>query len=323
MIRRFGAAALFLAGIALATVLAVRAGLDPIGRAFGAVGWLRLAEICAIQMASILVCAAAWFAVAPGSSYLACLFSRWVRDGASNLLGFIPALGEGISARALALFGGASAGAAAAATIVDVGVEAFSQAAYTLIAFAFLFPWLGVGDAPKWILIVFVSLLPLALVVVLTASPRALAFGQALWARVARLMGAKGSSFDLAETVRGIYGRRGRVFASLALHLSAWTTGAFQLWIAGRAVGLHVGFAEGLALHGMICAARSAFFLVPWAAGVQEGGFLLVGAAMRIDPASALALSLVLRARDVLTGVPGVALWYVAEARRRIRGASA
>lgn len=323
MIRRFGAAALFLAGIALASVLAVRAGLEPIGRAFTAVGWIRLAEICTLQLVSVAVCAAAWFAVAPGSSYLACVLSRWIRDGASNLIGFIPAIGEGISARALALFGGASAGAAAAATIVDVGVEALSQAAYTLIAFALLFPSLGVGEAPKWILIVLVSLLPLALMVVLSGHPGALALGQKLGSRVAGLMGVKGEAFDLAALVRGIYGRRGRVIASLFLHLAAWTTGAAQLWIAGRAIGLDLSFWEGLALHGLVCAARSAFFLVPWAAGVQEGGFLLVGAALKIDAPSALALSLVLRARDVLAGAPAIVLWYVAEARRRLRGAQA
>jgi putative membrane protein len=317
LIRRFGGTILFLAGAAVATVLVVRAGVEPISRAFAAVGWVRLAGICALQLVSVVVCAAAWFAVAPGSSYLACALSRWIRDGASNLLGFIPAIGEGISARALALFGGAGAGPAAAATIVDVGVEAMSQAIYTLIAFALLFPFLGVGEAPKWILIVLVSLLPLMLMVVLSGHSGALALGQNLGARVAGLIGAKGAAFDLAELVRGIYGRRGRVLASLGLHLAAWTTGAFQLWIAGRAIGLPVGFAEALALHGLVCAARSAAFLVPWAAGVQEGGFLLVGAALRIDPASSLALSLVLRARDVLTGAPAIVLWYAAEARRR------
>ena len=120
-----------------------------------------------------------------------------------------------------------------------------------------------------------------------------------------------------------IYRQRGRVGASFVLHLFAWTTGAFQLWIAGRAIGLPIGFAEGLVLHGVVCAARSAFFLVPWAAGVQEGGFLLVGAVLRIDPASAIALSLVLRARDVLSGAPAIVLWYAAEARRRWGRASA
>ena len=317
MIRRFGASIAFLLGIALATTLAVHAGLGPIGKAFAAVGWAHLLEICLLQLVSVAVCAAAWRTVAPGSTYLACLLSRWIRDGASNLVGFIPAIGEGISARALALFGGASAGAAAAATIVDVGVEALSQALYTLLAFALLFPSLGVGQAPKWLLIVALSLVPVLLMFVVSRNARALQFGQRIGAQIAGLLGVKGGAFNLAEAVGGIYRQRGRIGLSLALHLVAWTTGAVQVWIAARAIGAPISLGQGLALHGLVCAARSAFFLVPWAAGVQEGGFLLVGAVLRIDPAAAIALSLVLRARDVLTGAPAIVLWYAGEARRR------
>ena len=51
-------------------------------------------------------------------------------------------------------------------------------------------------------------------------------------------------------------------------------------------------------------------------AGVQEGGFLLVGAVLHLSPAMAIAMSLVLRGRDVVLGAPAILLWYGAEARR-------
>ncbi len=155
-------------------------------------------------------------------------------------------------------------------------------------------------------------------------SPRALAAGQRLGERVARLFGATPcSGFDLAKAVEGVYGKPAKVAAASALHLVAWTTGAAQVWLIGRAIGAPITLWDGIALHGLVCAARSAAFIVPWAAGVQEGGFLLVGAVLHLSPATAIAMSLVLRGRDVLLGAPAILLWYAAEARRGLAGRAA
>ena len=315
MIRRIATGLLFFAGVALAAVLAVRAGLRPTAHAIAAVGWGGLFETCGLQLISVFLCAAAWWAVTDRTSFLACLFSRWIRDGATTLVG--PAIGEGISARALAVLGGGHGGAAAATTIVDVAVEALSQAVYTLVAFALLFPHLGAGQTLKWALIVAASLLPVLLMFAVTMSPRALAAGQRLGEKVGRLFGAgPDSGFDLAKAVEAIYRQPARIGGALLLHLIAWTTGAAQIWLIGRAIGAPVTLWDGVALHGLVCAARSAAFLVPWAAGVQEGGFLLVGAVLHLSPATAIAMSLVLRGRDVVLGAPAILLWYGAEARR-------
>ena len=315
MIRRIGTTVLFFAGVTVAVLLALRAGLKPITHAISAVGWSGLFETCGLQMISVVLCAAAWWTVTDRTSFLACVLSRWIRDGATTLVG--PAIGEGISARALTVLGGGSGGAAAATTIVDVAVEALSQAVYTLVAFAVLFPHLGAGQTLKWVLIVAASLLPVLLMFAVTMSPRALAAGQRLGERVGRFFGAApGSSFDLAKMVEGIYGKPAKITSALLLHVIAWTTGAVQIWLIGRAMGAPITIWEGLAIHGLVCAARSAFFLVPWAAGVQEGGFLLVGSVLHLSPATAIAMSLVLRGRDVVLGAPAIMIWYAAEARR-------
>ncbi|HEY5409824.1 MAG TPA: lysylphosphatidylglycerol synthase domain-containing protein [Caulobacteraceae bacterium] len=315
MIRRVVTTLAFFAGVTLAVVLALRAGLKPIGHAIAAVGWTGLFQVCALQLVSVFLCAAAWWAVTDRTLFRACFFSRWIRDGATTLVG--PAIGEGISARALAVLGGGSGETAAAVTIVDVAVEALSQAAYTLIAFALLFHHLGAAQTLKWTLIVAASLLPVLLMVAVSVSPRALAAGQRLGEKVARLFGVDpGAGFDLARAVEGVYRKPGKIAAAMLLHLVAWTTGAAQVWLIGRAVGAPITLSEGVALHGLVCAARSAAFLVPWAAGVQEGGFLLVGAVLHLSPATAIAMSLVLRGRDVVLGAPAILLWYAAEARR-------
>jgi hypothetical protein len=52
---------------------------------------------------------------------------------------------------------------------------------------------------------------------------------------------------------------------------------------------------------------------------VQEGGFLLVAGLLHISPPAAIAMSLVLRGRDVVLGAPAILIWYAAEARRSLQ----
>ena len=323
MIRKFGTTVVFLGGVALAAGLSVHAGVKPTLQAIGAVGWTGLLELCAVQMVSVVLCGLAWWAVTDGAGPGACLLSRWIRDGATNLLGFIPAMGEGVSARALALIGGAGAGGAAASTIVDVAVESLSQVVYTLLAFVFLFPHLGVHEARKWGLIVAASVVPVLLMVLVSRHRGALHWAQRMAAKVAKLFGIETSPhFSLADAVHALYRRPVRMIVAFLLHLVAWTTGAVQIWMASHAIGAPITLADGLALHGLICAAKSSFFLVPYAAGVQEGAFILVGAVLHLSPAEAIALSFILRGRDVVLGAPPVLLWYLVEARRKLRSSS-
>jgi hypothetical protein len=57
--------------------------------------------------------------------------------------------------------------------------------------------------------------------------------------------------------------------------------------------------------------------MVPMGAGVQELSFVLVGSLLGVAEANAIALSLVLRARDIALGLPAVLAWFAAEARER------
>jgi uncharacterized membrane protein YbhN (UPF0104 family) len=54
---------------------------------------------------------------------------------------------------------------------------------------------------------------------------------------------------------------------------------------------------------------RNAAFLVPGGLGVQEGGFVLIGALFGVPPKQAIALSLIRRVRDIVLGLPGLVAW--------------
>jgi uncharacterized membrane protein YbhN (UPF0104 family) len=126
-----------------------------------------------------------------------------------------------------------------------------------------------------------------------------------------------GAKLDLTRNVLDIFQRRRRLWLALLFHLAGWFMGAVQLWAAAQALDRPLSPGEALALQSLANAARGAFFFVPAGFGVQEGTYVLVGVVLGVDPASALALSLILRARDIVLGLPAIMLWYTAEGRRR------
>ena len=71
-------------------------------------------------------------------------------------------------------------------------------------------------------------------------------------------------------------------------------------------------------------AIRGIAFAIPGALGVQEGGYVLLGALIGLPAPAALALSLMKRSRELLQGVPGLVYWQILEGRwlrRRLRAA--
>ena len=192
---------------------------------------------------------------------------------------------------------------------------------FAAIAFLLLLPHLDGAEARRWGLIVAAGTVPILLMFAVSRHRGALRLGQKIGMQLAKVFGIEGGHFHLADAVHAIYQRGPRIGASLILHLLGWGLGAIQIWIAARGMSQPLSLADAVALAGLVSAARSAFFLVPWSAGVQEGSFILVGAALGMDPAAAIALSLVLRARDVVVGVPAILIWYLAEGRRGLKAA--
>jgi putative membrane protein len=305
-------------GVGLTAALATYAGIGAVYGALDDVGWLGIAWVCMLQLASMAFCAAAWRAVAENTSFMSCLTARFIRDGVSNLAGIIPAIGEVAGARALSLLG-ATAGIAAASTVVDVALESLSQAIYTMVGLIPLVLLVQPDQATRWLLAIAVAIVPIFAAFVITRRRGALEAAERIIVRIARLVGfaSAGEGLDLTRNVLGIYQRHRHVWLALLLHLAGWFMSAVQLWAAAQALDRPLSVGEALALQSIAYAARGAFFFVPGGFGVQEGTFVLVGAVLGVDPAIALALSLVLRARDILLGLPALMVWYGAEGRQR------
>jgi putative membrane protein len=124
---------------------------------------------------------------------------------------------------------------------------------------------------------------------------------------------------DFRTAVRELLSSRRLLLANLVLHAGSWAFGAVETWAAFALMHTHVTFAQAVVIDSIASALRIAAFMVPAAAGVQEGCYVLVCALFGVSSAAALAFSLVWRARDTVIAIPGLALWQSLEVTARLR----
>jgi putative membrane protein len=296
--------------------LAAYSDWGAIAEALGKLHWAGFLAICALQVGSIALCGAAWWALTERAGFFACTAARWIREGGSSILALLPGIGELGGARALKLFGAKSSDAAAS-TVVDIVTESLSQLVFTLFGIVPLLGAAGGSETVQALGAVLAAVPPALAILFVSRSKRALALLERVVVRIGQALGLATAHLDLASNVRSLYGHRRRVVVAVVLHFVAWTLGAAQVWVAAQALGHPLPPASAWALVSLGYAARGAFFMVPMGAGVQELSFVLVGSLLGVAEANAIALSLVLRARDIALGLPAVLAWFAAEARER------
>lgn len=308
-----------LLGLAVATVLIVHFGWRQVMDAALAVGWQGLVTLIGIYVVCLLLCAIAWRSLildAPPRTILVCVWARWLRESIGNLIALLPAAGEIAGARELALTG-IRPGMAGASIVVDLTLELLSQIVFTLFGLALLIGWYRDLEIGPWLAAGIV--LP-----VLAASGFVLAQRQGLFRFLERLP----ERLDLkwawtvpeAEGVhagiQAIYAHHARVLCSGAIHLAAWVAGAGEAYAGLYFMGHAIAWSDALILESMAFALRTAAFVIPARLGIQEGGYLLLGAMFGLSPEVALALSLLKRGRELVTGLPCLVIWQSIETRR-------
>ncbi len=129
-----------------------------------------------------------------------------------------------------------------------------------------------------------------------------------------KLAALVGQSAQIDVAIKLIWRRRAVVLRYLFFWqpLQCFLT-ALEIWLALRFLGAPVSLTEAVVLESLIQAVSSAAFFVPGGLGVQEGGFILIGGAIGLDPSICLALAGARRIRDLLIFVPGLMAWQFAE----------
>jgi putative membrane protein len=215
---------------------------------------------------------------------------------------------------------------AAASLVADMALSVLSQATFALLGVALLFAVGHTSTATTRLLAGVVGMISLGAGFVLAQQAGALGAVTRILDRLlaGRLGLAHAQSLRLDRSIRAIYMRRGDVGACFAWQLVGWVLGAGEIWLALAFLGQQRSVLDAVVIEVLIQAIASAAFIVPGALGIQEGGFVIVGAALGIDGTTALALATARRLRDVIIFFPGLIAWQWAETRiRSVRSASA
>jgi putative membrane protein len=308
-----------LLGLAVATILIVHFGWRQVVDAALAVGWQGLVALIGIYLVCLVLCAVAWRIVildAPRHAILVCLWARWLRESIGNLA-LIPTAGEIAGARELNRHGVRS-GMAGASTIVDLTLELLSQIVFTLFGLALLITWYrGLAIGPWLVTGIAIS--------ALGAAGFILAQRKGLFRFLERLpekLDLKWAWTVLPDAegihagIETIYQHRARVLASGGVHLAAWVVGAGEAYVGLYFMGHAIAWSDALILESIAFALRTAAFVIPSRLGIQEGGYILLGAMFGLSPEVALALSLLKRGREIITGLPCLIIWQSVETRR-------
>jgi len=318
-----------LAGLGLGLWLVATNDLGAIATAFGRVGIPGLLAVVLVRIGVVGLCGFAWARIldrlgptGPGPFVVL----RFVREGINVLLPVASVGGEVVGGRLLT-FWGVSGALAAASLLADMLIQVSTQLVFALTGVALLRQVEAENAAAlaAWGLkAAGVALAVLALFFAVqrfgpagSIERRLSAIGRR-FVRAASPAPASGSTGSVQAALDAVWavGRRGRLAQCFVLHLAAWGLGAAEIWIALTCLGIGASIQEVVVLEALSQAIKSAAFPVPSGLGVQEGGFVVLGALFGIDADTAIALSLVKRVPDVVLGLPSLLVWQNLEARR-------
>jgi glycosyltransferase 2 family protein len=252
-------------------------------------------------------------------------WATWLRESVNGLLP-VARIGGEIVAYRIVRRHVAHRSEAAASLVADMALSVLSQAGFALLGLALLFAIGHASAVTAQLVVGIVAMIPLGAGFVLAQQAGVLGavtrILDRLFAGRLRLVHTQSLRFDSA--LRAMYVRRGDVAACFAWQLAGWVLGAGEIWLALHFLGHQRSLVDAVVIEALIQAISSAAFFVPGALGVQEGGFVLICAALGIDAATALALATARRLRDVIIFFPGLIAWQWAETRiRSVRSTSA
>lgn len=310
-----GKIGLILCGFGITTALVFSVDVSALWRDLMTVGF-GLAIILALHVVVMAIDAMSWRALLPKhntGSFVLLLWARWVRESTNLLLPVAQVGGEVAGVRLLTL-NGVSLRSASASVILDKLAEGLSQLIFATTGLVLLIAMRGVSDLALAIAA------GLAIVGIAAISGVAIQYaggfsGAERWLyRVCLRIHprARDAFASVAETIRST-SRTRPLAISVGQHLAAWCLGSSEVWLALRFMGHPISAPTALAIESLGSVVTAAGFIVPGAIGVQETGYMAIGAALGLPAELGLAMSLVKRARQILLGLPALASWQASE----------
>ena len=313
-------------GLLLVVFLLVDSGAAEVAHAMIAVGW-GLVPIALFHLLPLCLSALSWRELLPGSSrpdIVSAVWIRWIRESINSLLP-VASVGGDLAGARLAHRRGVPGAQAAAVMVVDTTVGAATQLVFVLAGVMLLLTR-SVGPAATrvaWALSIGMAVFVAAIVAFAALQHRSMFAALARLARRVssgqRLAGFADGAKAVDDAIMAAYRRRFALLRASLLRLAGWAAGAGEIWLVMRFLGKPLDAADAFVLESLGSGVRAAAFIVPGALGAQEGGFVLFGALFGLPASTALVISLSMRVRELLLGLPGLLVWQWAEARHLLR----
>ncbi len=310
-------------GVVLFAAVIAWQGIVDVAQALGRAGWGIIA-IVLLHLPPLWADSMGWRSLIPRGGQptrRTMIRARWIGESINDLLPVLQMGGNVVKSSLLAARG-VQIGFAGASVVVDVTLVVLTQILFTLLGLWLLAPVIGSGKALP-VILVGATILAILLAGFYAAQRRGL-FG--FVARLSRrILGVsewtsishRASTID--SEILQLYSRRRALIASGCWHMLGWFLGIAEVWVGLYLLGHPVDIQTALLFESLGQTIRTGAFAVPGALGIQEGGYVLVGTALGIEPGIALALSLARRVRELLLGLPGLAVWQASAIRKVLR----
>ena len=313
-----------LAGAGVFAVFVLRQGIPEVAAATAAAGW-GVAMVAVFHTIPLLCDVLAWRAVIPQpyrQSLPRLFLFRWIGDSVSAMLPVAQIGGEIVRVR-LAAAHGMPASLAGATVLVGVTVSIATQIVFTLSGLGLLVLVTGhAGYVVPVVAGVVISVIVLGLFYAMQRCGIVRVAGTVVSYMTAsdrwRSVLLRGEVLD--RDIHSLYIHHASLIACGCWTMATWATGAVEIWISLRALGVPAGYSQAYIMESVVQGIRSVMFLVPAALGVQESGFLGVGLLLGIPSEALLAVAVIRRVRELAFGLPGIVAWQVVEGHGLWRG---
>lgn len=306
--------AALLALLALAALLLVNSGeLATLPQVLASLP-LAVLISAAAHFPQILFTAWAWLILLPaedrpGLSRM--LRLRWYREGADALLPAGSVVGQAAITR-LMIRDGMPPDLAAGTATIGISLEAMGQMVFTILGLAMFLTIRGDAEVSGFLIGIAVAA---GMVALLVAAQRPFALGllRRVLLRLTRREPLWLDSFQAA--LLRLHADHRALAVALLLHVGCWMMGAIEMMLVLHLIGHPISFAEAMVIEAFAQVLRNAGFLLPGAAGVQEGAIIAGGLLLGVPVAAMATAALVRRTREILVGGAGLWAWRRDELR--------
>ena len=308
----------FLVGLAIVVLLVAWQGVSTILDRLADGGWA-IFLVALFIPPNLLMSAASYQFLFPRDRrprFLDTTLAMWIGSSVNFLLPVATVGGEFVKARILTLRS-VSGVDAAASVVLDKTVQALSVLVWAVIGIVILATVVPQDDGLVTAALIGAVLLALGIGGFILVQVRGV-FGRfarpaARFSRSERWQGLIESAADLDTAIRDLYRQPWAVSAAVALRVGKRAVLAGRVWFVAWLLGVPIGLEEAVMLNSLAVALRSVAFAVPAGLGVQEGGYIMLGALIGLPPDLMLAISLATRLGELIEALPGLFAWQAVE----------